>query len=469
MIQKRNRISYLKPSDEANLREALQQKHQQFSQFSSPAFVTPDGVSQGTSKGPVTIPDEQKEFIKEISEKVSDFIEKSTDNSLKLPSCNGFQRKLIYQSLRAQFPSGIHLETQTGEKKERHVLVTRIKSEDDMKRRETEKQAAEVGKLVVGHNMMLDLIHTLHQFFYPLPESYAEFKDMSLSAFPKLLDTKLMASTSPFKERIMNTTLADLQKILEVKPFQKPQVEMPEKFTKYSVEKGPLHEAGYDAYLTGICFICMSNYLGTFQNPSEENILPSSPLIQPFINKLFLMRVQDIPYINLASQDLIPNRDHVFHLTFPRDWKTNDIANLFSPFGGSQIFWIDDKSAFASLHFKEDAQKVLQSLRKGGTVYTIRTLLQYQSSQTDGQTQSRKRSTANTENNVPNKKRKCLNVEAAPFVSRSITPPIPEENTVNIDDTNGNHADSAKAMETESNNDEDKKKDDQMFVEPEVW
>lgn len=26
------------------------------------------------------------------------------------------------------------------------------------------------GKLVVGHNMLLDVMHTIHQFYCPLPE-----------------------------------------------------------------------------------------------------------------------------------------------------------------------------------------------------------------------------------------------------------------------------------------------------------
>ena len=30
----------------------------------------------------------------------------------------------------------------------------------------------------------------------------------------------------------------------------------------YSTESERLHEAGYDAYITGLCFIIMSNYLG---------------------------------------------------------------------------------------------------------------------------------------------------------------------------------------------------------------
>lgn len=29
------------------------------------------------------------------------------------------------------------------------------------------------GKLVVGHNMLLDVMHTIHQFYCPLPEVHA--------------------------------------------------------------------------------------------------------------------------------------------------------------------------------------------------------------------------------------------------------------------------------------------------------
>ena len=55
-------------------------------------------------------------------------------------------------------------------------------------------------------------------------------------------------------------------------------------------------------------------------------VLPDSPLLQPFLNKLFLMKMTDIPYMNLAAEDLQPDRGHVFHLTFPKEWKTADIS-----------------------------------------------------------------------------------------------------------------------------------------------
>jgi poly(A)-specific ribonuclease len=66
--------------------------------------------------------------------------------------------------------------------------------------------------------------------------------------------------------------------------------------------------------------------------------------------RLFLMMLRDNQYIHLGGQDrelsalrfnqklcgfvsATPSRDHVFYLTFPKDWKFNNIIELFSPFG----------------------------------------------------------------------------------------------------------------------------------------
>ena len=59
-------ISYLTPEQEGHLREILQNKHREVAQFSSPAFTTPGTDEQsGVSKGPINIPDEQKNFVKQ--------------------------------------------------------------------------------------------------------------------------------------------------------------------------------------------------------------------------------------------------------------------------------------------------------------------------------------------------------------------------------------------------------------------
>ena len=43
------------------------------------------------------------------------------------------------------------------------------------------------------------------------------------------------------------------------------------------------------------------------------------------MNKLYLMKIADIPYLNLTGEDLSPERSHVFHVEFPKEWKTSDI------------------------------------------------------------------------------------------------------------------------------------------------
>ncbi|XP_021566731.1 poly(A)-specific ribonuclease PARN-like, partial [Carlito syrichta] len=91
---------------------------------------------------------------------------------------------------------------------------------------------------------------------------------------------------------------------------------------------------------------------------------------------LFLMRVMDIPYLNLEGPDLQPKRDHVLHVTFPKEWKTSDLYQLFSAFGNIQISWIDDTSAFVSLSQPEQVQ-IAVNTSKYAESYRIQTYAQY--------------------------------------------------------------------------------------------
>lgn len=99
-----------------------------------------------------------------------------------------------------------------------------------------------------------------------------------------------------------------------------------ENFPQYKLDDSNLHEAAYDAYITGICFTAMSNFLGSYgvllifffsskfyfencnpfsmfddrllnffsclntivgglQNPPLPNVLPDAAIIKPFTNK----------------------------------------------------------------------------------------------------------------------------------------------------------------------------------------
>nr|KAF6366807.1 poly(A)-specific ribonuclease [Pipistrellus kuhlii] len=412
----RNGIPYLNQEEERQLREQYDEKRSQSNGAGALSYVSPN-----TSKCPVTIPEDQKKFIDQVVEKIEDLLQSEENKNLDLDPCTGFQRKLIYQTLNWKYPKGIHVETLETEKKERYIVVSKV-DEEERKRREQQKHAKEQeelndavgfsrvihaiansGKLIIGHNMLLDVMHTVHQFCCPLPEyllyttlpiyhgpAYAssgkfslpaqqdlnEFKEMTTSVFPKLLDTKLMASTQPFKDIINNTSLAELEKRLKEAPFNPPKVESAEGFPSYDTASEQLHEAGYDAYITGLCFISMTNYLGSFLSPPKNHVPASSKLIEPFINKLFLMRVMDIPYLNLEGPDLQPKRDHVLHVTFPKEWKTSDLYQLFSAFGNIQVSWIDDTSAFVSLSQPEQVQ-IAVNTSKYAESYRIQTYAEY--------------------------------------------------------------------------------------------
>uniref|UniRef100_A0A2K6FMD8 Poly(A)-specific ribonuclease PARN n=1 Tax=Propithecus coquereli TaxID=379532 RepID=A0A2K6FMD8_PROCO len=264
-------------------------------------------------------------------------------------------------------------------KKERYIVISKV-DEEERKRREQEKHAKEQeelndavgfsrvihaiansGKLVIGHNMLLDVMHTVHQFYCPLPADLNEFKEMTTCVFPDIIN---------------NTSLAELEKRLKETPFNPPKVESAEGFPSYDTASEQLHEAGYDAYITGLCFISMANYLGSFLSPPKIHVSARSKLIEPFFNKLFLMRVMDIPYLNLEGPDLQPKRDHVLHVTFPKEWKTSDLYQLFSAFGNIQISWIDDTSAFVSLSQPEQVQ-IAVNTSKYAESYRIQTYAEY--------------------------------------------------------------------------------------------
>ena len=61
-------------------------------------------------------------------------------------------------------------------------------------------------KPIVGHNMLLDLLHLYKAFYEPLPDSVDEFKQTIHSLFPVIYDTKLMASYFPSLQEIIQKT-----------------------------------------------------------------------------------------------------------------------------------------------------------------------------------------------------------------------------------------------------------------------
>ncbi len=117
----------------------------------------------------------------------------------------------------------------------------------------------------------------------------------------------------------------------------------------------------------------MSNRLANItENQVLDNIWPNDKYLSPFLNKVNMMRILDISYLNLAGPDVIPNRDHVFHVTFPAEWKTTDLLTLFAPFGSIQVSWTSDTTAYVSLReLVPNAKSVIMSTLNCSSVYQI--------------------------------------------------------------------------------------------------
>lgn len=69
----------------------------------------------------------------------------------------------------------------------------------------------------------------------------------------------------------------------------------------YSQLDDKQHEAGYDAYMTGLCFLAMLAHRRGKHARCDDTL----PALQPYLNKLFLAKTarQDSPYINLVGDD----------------------------------------------------------------------------------------------------------------------------------------------------------------------
>ncbi len=197
----RDGISYLRPCDVAKLRQNILEKQQIRKAF------TPKATESNGSN--FIVPDEQKAFVQETLAKVEAWLNDSANaSSLILDNCNAFQRRILYNTVKPKFSGDFNflMESVPGKTdKDRFIKLTKVDAdeqkqlEEDRDSQELEEleQAAgfakviqkisESKKMIVGHNMFLDLLYTIQQFVAPLPEDYEEFKQMIHSVWPKVI------------------------------------------------------------------------------------------------------------------------------------------------------------------------------------------------------------------------------------------------------------------------------------------
>uniref|UniRef100_A0A0P4ZJM5 Poly(A)-specific ribonuclease PARN n=1 Tax=Daphnia magna TaxID=35525 RepID=A0A0P4ZJM5_9CRUS len=308
-------IPYLNLVNEEKLRVILEKKSQSL-------HLHPDASSSQLSE----IPADQKRFLNNITSRVETFLQNEENeekrNAVLELHCNTIQNELIFSHVKSRYPNLLFesskktcngctvIVKKTGIQKSKtepsetdSYVAEMQKVEDNVGFSRIIRKITDSGKLVVGHNMLLDLCHILGQFCAPLPEDYDDFKGMVNTFFPRFIDTKVMATTKPFRDLLQNSALDRLLNSLLAAPFRNIEVIPATGFPSYT-DNFKNHEAGYDAFITGRCFVAMANYLEDISSSqSKTAAVHESLLVTPFYQKIFMMMVPDIPYMTISGPD----------------------------------------------------------------------------------------------------------------------------------------------------------------------
>ncbi|NXU51470.1 PNDC1 ribonuclease, partial [Turnix velox] len=167
-------------------------------------------------------------------------------------------------------------------------------------------------KPLVGHNMLMDLMHLHDKFYKPLPESYEEFKRNIHSLFPVLIDTKIVTKSIwkkwqfPRVSSLLEVYEALCSSKLKTKSPTYPVITLASDCSRYA-EKKCLHEAGYDAFLCGSVLLKSAHLLLCRSTDGAVEADPSFSLyltmLAEYLNRVNFIR-GGVSSINFSGEDV---------------------------------------------------------------------------------------------------------------------------------------------------------------------
>lgn len=383
-------ISYCSSTEEEKLRQEVKEKQtQRAEQLKQRISDEPMDIS---GRNFIPVPENELEMIEKARVKITGVVEGKLAETT-IPDVNPYQRKLIYELIEREFNNKVSTSVKTVENNKKVLFVESKRSEEEELKLEGNRQKEDeiyitevVGlrlllkeisaskKLVVAHNCLLDLMFLLQQCFEPLPADYNEFKTITHRIFPNIIDTKFIGMSDKFKEMIPKTVLNRMYERLTMEPFVNIAHEWENPYQTYSFQFPKEHEAGYDSYLTGYCFLVLMKYLKVdFSGNFEPNKCKE---LNPFLNRIALPRIQ-FPFLYLVGKEPSFSRDHVFFINFPATWQTSDVQDAFKNYGPVNVAWVSSGSAFIMLYNRENASCVLKTINRPAG-FEIKSFAEYQ-------------------------------------------------------------------------------------------
>ncbi|KAI8887857.1 CAF1-domain-containing protein [Backusella circina FSU 941] len=366
----------------------------------------------------IPIDDKEASFMDRARASIDEWISADTPadpEGINIMTRNAYQRRLIYQDVRSRYKdltaigmSGfirvVRLTEKQAKEREREA---KEKIEKDLATavgfRKVIDMISESKKIIVGHNMLLDVCHVIGQFIQPLPDTLPEFKKLAHSIFPRMVDTKFIVSQEPgFKELFgTGTALEALRFETSREAFYNPRIDMHPEFPRYLTEMA--HEAGYDAFMTGAVFLKLVSAMDKKANPSkfepkeEENeeekkpakrvtedgweiseeeddadnenwakndeedvynygsirvdltdtVAQSNPLLKPFLNKSVLVRTA-YDFLDFCQPETITNQSNTFYVSYKGELPEGKKSELFSKYGKYIEENVDEQSFFVT-------------------------------------------------------------------------------------------------------------------------
>ena len=144
-------------------------------------------------------------------------------------------------------------------------------------------------KILIGHNLSIDILFCFSHFGDTLPDNYEQFKKLVNSSFNGLYDTKYLYNNLSSKEDTKyDSSLEIIYEKLSNKFKDSININIPQGFTNY-IEKMnnksemEYHQADFDAFITGLAFCYLvTNYI--------ENNKEKDKLLEFYNYKIFFMK-----------------------------------------------------------------------------------------------------------------------------------------------------------------------------------
>ncbi|NXD68771.1 PNDC1 ribonuclease, partial [Eolophus roseicapillus] len=162
-------------------------------------------------------------------------------------------------------------------------------------------------KPLVGHNMLMDLMHLHDKFYNPLPESYEEFKRNIHNLFPVLIDTKTVTKSVwkkcqfPRGSSLLEVYAVLCSSNLNPKDSTCPEIVLASDCSRYAEKKCP-HEAGYDAFLCGSGKMPLQHLFSFDAVEADPSFPQYLSVLAEYLNKVNFIR-GGVSSINFSGED----------------------------------------------------------------------------------------------------------------------------------------------------------------------